>query len=142
MFELDESAGLWSLFISAFISSTLLPGGSEVLLLYLASQTEQSISALWFVASLGNTLGGITSLLLGWWLSRRFPDKSLDEEKHQKALGQIRRFGSLILLLSWMPIIGDPLCFVAGWLKIPWFWAILFIAVGKALRYAALLLLV
>lgn len=142
MFELNESAGLWTLFLSAFLSSTLLPGGSEAVLLYLASQTSQNLLLLGLVASIGNTLGGLTSFGLGWWLANRFPDKTLDEEKHQKALERIRRYGSPILLLSWAPVIGDPLCLVAGWLKLSFWKACLFIAIGKAARYGALLFIV
>ena len=66
-FVIDDFS-LISLFISAFISSTLLPGGSEVLLIYMATQTDESLLSLWFAASLGNTLGGLTSWLLGYWL--------------------------------------------------------------------------
>ena len=142
MFELNASAGLWSLFASAFISSTLLPGGSEALLLYLASQTGHSSLVLLLVATLGNTLGGLTTYGLGWWVAKRFPGKVLDEKKHQRALQRTRRYGSPVLLLSWLPVIGDPLCFVAGWLKINLFKAFLFIAIGKAGRYAALLYLI
>lgn len=140
MFEIEQSAGLWSLFASAFISSTLLPGGSEALLLYLAAQAEYNPYSLWMVASLGNTLGGMTSYGLGWWVAKRFPDKALDEKKHQQALGRIRRYGSSVLLFSWLPIIGDPLCFVAGWLKLGVIASAIFIAIGKALRYAVLLM--
>ncbi len=137
-----ESYTLLSLFISAFISSTLLPGGSEVLLLYLATQTNENMLALWLVASAGNTLGGLTSWGLGYWLVVRFPNRGLDEQKHHRALSYLRRWGSASLLLSWLPIIGDPLCFVAGWLKLSFVWSGLFIAVGKGLRYGFVLLLV
>ena len=106
MFELSGSLGLWSLFISAFISSTLFPGGSEALLLYLATQTSQNHLAIWGVASLGNTLGGMSTFLLGWWIARRFPHRTLDNKKHQRALGQIRRYGNPALLFSWVPVIG------------------------------------
>ena len=140
MFELNESSSLLSLFISAFISSTLFPGGSEVLFLYLASQTEHNWLALWLAATSGNVLGGLSTWLLGFWLAKRFPDKTLDEKKHRHALAIIRRYGSATLLFSWLPIIGDPLCFVAGWLKITLLKAAIFIAIGKAFRYALLLL--
>ena len=138
---MSEDTSLISLFVSAFISSTLLPGGSELLLIYLATQTSVDFMLLWFVATLGNTLGGLTSWLLGFWLIRRFPKRGLDEKKHGKALGYIRRWGKLTLLFSWLPIIGDPLCFVAGWLKLSFFWSGLFIAVGKGARYAVVLVL-
>jgi len=136
-----EDTSLISLFFSAFISSTLLPGGSELLLIYLATQTDTNILALWTVASLGNTLGGLTSWLLGYLLIKRFPNRGLDEKKHGQALGQIRRWGSLSLLFSWLPIIGDPLCFVAGWLKLSFLWSCIFIALGKGMRYGVILLM-
>jgi len=136
-----EDTSLISLFFSAFISSTLLPGGSELLLIYLATQTDTNILALWAVASLGNTLGGLTSWLLGYLLIKRFPNKGLDEKKHGQALNHIRRWGSLSLLFSWLPIIGDPLCFVAGWLKLSLIWSCVFIALGKGLRYGVILLM-
>ncbi|HFE37247.1 MAG TPA: DedA family protein [Gammaproteobacteria bacterium] len=138
---MPESYALLSLFFSAFISSTLFPGGSEVLLLYLASQTDENLLMLWLVASIGNTFGGLTSWFLGYWLVRRFPSRGLNEQKHQRALASIRRWGSISLLFSWLPIIGDPLCFVAGWLKVSFLWSGVFIAVGKAMRYGFMLLL-
>lgn len=137
-----EEYGLFGLFASALISSTLLPGGSEVVLLYLATQTEEHHLSLWFVATLGNSIGAIITWLLGWWLVHRFPDKGLDEEKHKRALSHIRQWGSSSLLFSWLPVIGDPLCFVAGWLKLPLFYSVLFIVVGKGARYGLLLLAV
>lgn len=138
---MTEDSSLISLFFSAFISSTLLPGGSELLLIYLATQTEINVLALWFVASLGNTLGGLTSWALGYLLVKRFPNRGLDEKKHSQALAYLRRWGSLSLLFSWLPIIGDPLCFVAGWLKLSFIWSCTFIAVGKCLRYGLILLM-
>lgn len=130
---------LASLFVSAFISSTLLPGGSELLLVYLATQHAENLWLLWAVASVGNTLGGIVSWGLGYWLIKRYPQRGLDEDKHHRALTSIRRWGSASLLLSWVPIIGDPLCFVAGWLKLSFIYSVIFIAVGKVLRYGFIL---
>jgi len=135
-----EEYGLFGLFVSALISSTLLPGGSEVLLLYLATQTAENHWMLWFTATLGNALGGVSSWVLGWWVVKRFPLKQLDEKKHSRALGQIRHWGSPALLLSWLPVIGDPLCFVAGWLKLSFIYCALFIVIGKAARYGVLLI--
>jgi len=51
----------------------------------------------------------------------------------------VRRFGAPVLLLSWLPVVGDPLCVAAGWLRLPWIAAFMFIALGKGLRYAALI---
>ncbi len=123
---------LWGLFASAFISSTLLPGGSEIVLGLLASKNEVSNITLLSIATLGNTLGGMTSWLIGLLLP------TLDDKYHA-SLDHIKRFGHPILLLSWLPIIGDPLCLVAGWLRLSFWKALFFIGVGKFLRYAAVL---
>ncbi len=123
---------LWGLFTSAFISSTLLPGGSEIVLGLIASNTEISKLTLITVATLGNTLGGMSSWLIGFLLPTL-------EDKHQPALDRIKRFGSPILLFSWLPIIGDPLCVVAGWLRLSIWKSLLFIATGKLLRYIAVI---
>ncbi len=134
--------GIWGLFISAFISSTLLPGGSEAMLLALALNGTDPAWLLLLVSTLGNTLGGMTSWLIGWWLARRYPLEQLEENKHQHAVERLRRWGSPVLLLSWLPVVGDPLCVAAGWLKInPW-WSMCLIALGKGGRYAVLLLLI
>ncbi len=141
MNEIDSDINLIGLFLSAFVSSTLLPGGSEIALVYLAQQGEHPPAALWLAATTGNTLGGLTSWLLGWWLQHRYPLRRLDEAKHRQALDRLRRWGSPVLLLSWLPVIGDPLCLVAGWLRIGLGRALLFIALGKGARYAVLLAL-
>ena len=133
---------LWGLFLSAFVSSTLLPGGSEVLLAYLQSQGEHASWLLWSVATAGNTLGGFVSWGMGWWLARRFPMRSLEKPQHQQALLRVRRWGSPVLLLSWLPLIGDPLCLVAGWLRLNMWACLLFIALGKGARYLLVLAII
>jgi len=126
---------LWGLFTSAFISSTLLPGGSEIVLGLIATNTEISKLTLVSVATLGNTLGGMSS----WLIGRLLPSI---EEKHQSALSRINRWGSPVLLFSWLPIIGDPLCVVAGWLRLSFRRSLLFIATGKLIRYVVVIYLV
>ena len=129
---------LWELFFSALISSTLLPGGSEALLAYQATNLQVSPLALLAVATVGNSLGGMLTWLVGRWLVWRFPARKL-EEKHQAAMARLQRWGSPALLFSWLPIVGDPLCLAAGWLRTHWLWSLLFIATGKALRYSAII---
>ena len=129
---------LWELFFSALISSTLLPGGSEALLAYQATNNTASPLTLLVVATAGNSLGGMLSWLLGRWLVWRFPARKL-EEKRQAAMARLQRWGSPALLFSWLPIVGDPLCLAAGWLRTHWLWSLLFIATGKALRYSAII---
>lgn len=140
--DIDPSWGLWGLFLSAFISSTLFPGGSEAVLLLLAARGAADSWTLLLVATAGNTLGGMTSWGLGRILAWRFPARFQENASRRRALARVERWGSPLLLLSWVPVIGDPLCVAAGWLRVPWWTAAFFIAVGKAARYAVLLALV
>jgi len=128
---------LWGLFGSAFISSTLFPGGSEVLLLWLATQ-GYSLSGLLLVATLGNTLGGVSSWLLGYWISRGYGSQQLKPQQ-QRAVAWLQKRGAPLLLLSWLPLVGDPLCLAAGWLRISFIPSLLAILIGKMVRYGLLL---
>ena len=117
---------LWGLFISSFLAATLLPGGSEIILIgVLKLHPELSWLAL-LLGTLGNTLGGMVTLGMGRMLS---PTRQL------KYVEKVRRYGTPLLLLAWVPFIGDALCLAAGWLRLnPWY-AILFMALGKFMRY-------
>ena len=127
--------GLGSLFASAFLSATLLPGGSEAVLAYLAGDHSYNSLTLLAVASAGNTLGGMSS----WLIGRLLPPGRLQRPELHPSVERIRRHGSPILLLSWVPFVGDPLCVAAGWLRMSWCRALLFIALGKTARYAVVL---
>lgn len=129
---------LATLFFSAFISSTLFPGGSEAGLIYLLQQDQHSVWQLITLASMGNTLGGMTSWGLGWLLARRYSAESLLKPNTRQALGRLRRWGHPVLLLSWMPVVGDPLCVAAGWLRMSGWLSLLYIGIGKTLRYLVL----
>lgn len=133
---------LWFLFFSAFISSTLFPGGSEAVLAYLASEAEHPLMLLVIIATLGNTLGAMTSWGIGRLIAIRYSTEKLSKSSHQKAVERLQRFGSPILLLSWLPVVGDPLCVAAGWLRINVWYSLLFIAVGKLLRYLVVIYIV
>lgn len=130
----EEAISLWSLFSSAFLSATLLPGSSEILLVYLVANSSVSLALLLTAATVGNTLGGFSTYLLGRFLAWRFPNKTLREE-HQSAITRLQRWGSLTLLLSWVPIIGDPLCAAAGYLKLNPLLTVVLLAIGKMARY-------
>lgn len=135
-FDVTESFSLWSLFFSAFLSSTLLPGSSEALLiLYLDQGFDRWMLLL--VATIGNTLGGLTSWLLGYWLIKRYPH-SIPERISQRAIDRIQHWGWSVLLFSWLPVIGDPLCVAAGWLKINIVVSLVAIAIGKGIRYGVI----
>jgi membrane protein YqaA with SNARE-associated domain len=134
-----EASGPVALFIGSFLASTLLPGGSEAMLLYAVSNSPENQTLYWFIATIGNSLGGMSSWLIGWWIARRFPGRILRDPKQREAVERIARRGSPILLLSWLPVIGDPLCLAAGWSGIGVISSAVFITIGKALRYALLL---
>ncbi|HXF66251.1 MAG TPA: YqaA family protein [Burkholderiales bacterium] len=126
---MSEEASLWALFASSFLAATLLPGGSEAVLFgVLKLHPERFWSAL-AVATLGNTLGGMSSYLLG---------RLVPQRKELRGLPALRRYGAPALLASWVPFVGDPLCVAAGWLRVnPWL-AALYMALGKFGRYLAI----
>ncbi|MFP1869810.1 YqaA family protein [Lonsdalea quercina] len=122
-----------SLFGSSFLSATLLPGSSEVALVSLLIAKPSSPWILVAIATAGNTLGGLTNMIVG----RLLPERHGGEGR---AMAQrwLERYGVAALLFSWVPIIGDMLCVLAGWLRLPWGRASLCIFIGKALRYLVL----
>ncbi|NMP27884.1 DedA family protein [Rahnella sp. SAP-1] len=130
---MSSVVALASLFGSSFLSATLLPGNSEVVLVALLSAGSATPAALVITAALGNTLGGMTNVILGRFLPELKPQRGLN-----MALGWLKRFGPAALLLSWLPVVGDLLCVLAGWLRMPWTLVVLFLCVGKTLRYIAL----
>ena len=122
-------ASLAALFLYSFLSATLLPGGSEVALAALLVAQPASYWTPLLLATLGNTLGGMTSYACGRFLPQR---PGLLETKAGRAL---HLHGAPALLLSWVPVIGDLLCVAAGWMRIHWIAAAAWIGVGKFVRY-------
>jgi membrane protein YqaA with SNARE-associated domain len=130
-----------TLFTVAFLSATLLPMGSEALLLYDISQNH-SLLLLWIVATLGNTLGSMVNYWLGLKGENYLEEKGhLSAQKMEKARGFFDTYGGWTLLLSWVPIIGDPLTFIAGVLRYNFKWFSLIVAVAKGTRYAIVIFL-
>lgn len=132
-----ETLGLTGLFISAFISSTIAPGGSEAVLAYLVNQSPASAQQLVIIATIGNTLGALTTLGLGILASKKYPAESTLIGHHQKSLSTVRNWGAWALFFSWLPVIGDGLCFAAGWLRLSFTSSLVAIFLGKGLRYLA-----
>lgn len=130
-----DSFWLWlgGLWLSAFTSATLLPGTSEAALLAMHSAYPQQIAWIWAVAVCGNSLGSMVSYVMGRCLPVR--------RKSSRAEMWLQKHGAWLLLLAWVPIVGDGLPVAAGWLRLPWLWCALMLTVGKALRYAVLLVL-
>lgn len=117
---------LGGLFVSAFVSATVLPGNSEIVLAAVLNAGASAPLAV-LVATVGNTLGGMTTWLLGCLIPSRVPDGPV--------LARTRRYGPAILLLSWVPIVGDAFCAAAGWLRMHWLPCAAAMALGKLARY-------
>jgi len=120
-------ASLWALFASAFVSSTILPGNSEIVLVAVLKSGGALPAAAVAVATIGNTLGGLTTFWLGRLLPSRIPAGA--------ALARVRRYGAAALLFSWAPFVGDALCAAAGWLRLPLPACVAAMAIGKLARY-------
>ena len=129
---MDSTATLWTLFVSSFLAATLLPGGSELVLFGALKMNPNFAWTAVTVATVGNTLGALSSYVLGRLLPRAKP---------LKGLAAVERYGTPVMLLSWVPVIGDALCVAAGWLRVKVAPATFFIATGKFARYAVILAL-
>lgn len=129
--------GLSTVLVVSFISATLLPLGSEPAVFGLIQLNPGLFWPAILVATLGNTLGGAVS----WWMglgTHKALDKVRGPHPQSHALGWLERFGAKACLLSWLPVVGDPLCAVAGWLQLPFWPCVAYMAVGKFLRYCVM----
>ncbi|RMH62769.1 MAG: DedA family protein [Zetaproteobacteria bacterium] len=129
----------FGLFLSALISSTLMPGGSEVLLLYRLQQGGPAWPLV-LTATAGNVLGSLITYAMGRMGNAAMHHRWLrmDEGAVQRAERWFARFGQPALLFAWLPVVGDPLCLVAGLLRSPLATFILLVGLGKFARYALL----
>lgn len=127
----------WLLFGSALLSSTLFPGGSEALLLYRLAEGADPLASV-LVATAGNVLGSAITWGMGRFGRQALQRSAKAEPRIARAEAWFRRYGQASLLLAWLPVVGDPLCLVAGVLRVPFLNFLLLVAVGKLARYAAL----
>lgn len=126
--------GLSTLFVASFVSATLLPVGSEPALYGLLRLNPDLFWQALLVATAGNTLGG----MLDWWMgyaTHQVVDKYGHSRSHLKALAWLQRLGPKACLLAWLPLVGDPLCAVAGWLRLPFWPCAAYMLAGKFMRY-------
>ncbi len=126
--------GLLTVFVVAMISATLLPVGSEFAVIGLVKLNPGLFWPAVLVATAGNTIGGAIS----WWMG--YGAEALYERVQHKpaelrALQWLRSFGAKACLLAWLPVVGDPLCAVAGWLRLPFWPCVGYMAIGKFVRY-------
>jgi membrane protein YqaA with SNARE-associated domain len=129
--------GLSTVFVVSFFSATLLPLGSEPAVFGLV---ELNPSLFWpaiAVATTGNTLGGAVT----WWMglaSHKVIERHQHSKHHLRALEWLEHLGPKACLLAWLPVVGDPLCAVAGWLKLPFWPCLVYMAIGKFARYVTM----
>jgi membrane protein YqaA with SNARE-associated domain len=124
---------LLALFLTSFAAATLIPMPSEAALWgYLMLHPDDAALAVG-VATVGNTLGGMTTYLIG----RFVPQKEMNE----KILAKLKKYGAPLTFFAWLPIVGDALCAAAGWLRIRWWAALAFMTAGRFARYAAIVFL-
>ena len=125
---------LSTVFLVSFISATLLPLGSEPVVLGVVHLNPDMLWPVILVATIGNTLGGA----LDWWMgygAHKVADKYSHSKHHTRVLDWLKKLGPKACLLAWLPLVGDPLCAVAGWLKLPFWPCLAYMAVGKFARY-------
>lgn len=122
--------GLTSVFIVSFVSATLLPLGSEPAVFAVAKANAALFWPVILVATAGNTLGGA----LDYWMGYRAKE-AFARERATRWFGWLARHGAKTMLLAWLPGIGDPLCTLAGWLGLPFWASVTYMAIGKLLRY-------
>lgn len=129
----------WPLFLSALLSATLLPGGSEALLLFRLDQGADPVTLV-ASATAGNLIGSLITYGFGRAGNAALHQRWLRIDARQLARAEhwFNRWGRPSLLLAWLPVVGDPLCLVAGLLRasLPWF--VLLVGIGKLARYAFL----
>ncbi len=156
--------GLPALFVVSLLAATILPLGSEPVLLGYLSVAPDMFWVAIGLATLGNTLGGVVSYGMGAGAQGMFGRWRQRQRQRQRARGSswasegdgkpgsaptltparamaekwAHRFGAPVLLLAWLPVIGDPLCAVAGWLRLPFWQSVFYIAIGKFGRYLVL----
>ncbi|MBI3284693.1 MAG: DedA family protein [Burkholderiales bacterium] len=122
--------GLTSVFLISFIAATLLPLGSEPAVFAVIKANPGMYWTVIVVATAGNTLGGAVDYWMGYVAKQTFA-KERDSYWYQ----WLRHFGPKTMLLAWLPAIGDPICTLAGWLRLPFWPSVAYMALGKMLRY-------
>ena len=130
--------GLSTVFVVAFISATLLPMGSEPAVFGLVKLNPDLFWPAVLVATAGNTLGGAVSWWMGWGAEKAYESVAKRKPAELKALAWLHRFGPKACLLSWLPVVGDPLCALAGWQRLAFWPCVLYMAIGKFLRYVTM----
>jgi len=122
----SPEASLGSLLVAAFLAATVVPLSSEAALFAVLKLHQDLFWPAIGIATLGNTLGGLTSYAIGRLIAKSKPLKQVE---------RVRHYGAPILLFAWLPLVGDALCIAAGWLKLNWAAVAAWQAVGRLARY-------
>ncbi|GAB3540100.1 YqaA family protein [Noviherbaspirillum agri] len=125
--------GLPTVFLISVISATLLPLGSEPAVFAVIKANGALFWPAIAVATVGNTIGGIIDYWMGYGAKQAFA-----KERETHWFGWLERYGPKTMLLAWLPAIGDPLCTLGGWLKLPFWPCVFYMAIGKFLRYVTM----
>ncbi len=139
LYAITDSPGLPALFLLSFLAATILPIGSEWLLVILIMQGLSPTNVV-ITASIGNFLGACTTYLIGIWGSDFFIRSVLriSDEQLARSRKVYEKYGTWSLLVSWLPVVGDPLCLLAGLFRVGLGRFSLLVFVGKFSRYATL----
>ncbi len=130
--------GLSTVFVVSLLSATLLPLGSEWVVLGLVKINPQIFWPTMLVATAGNTIGGAITWWMGYGAEAAYERVAHRKPHEARALQWLERFGPKACLLSFLPVVGDPLCAVAGWLKMPFWPCVVYMAIGKFARYVTM----
>ena len=136
--------GYLSLFTISFLAATILPFSSELMLASMLSMENNNRILLIIISSLGNILGSVFNWVLGFYFMKLQNKKWFPFNKKQISKSSLwfEKYGKWSLLFAWVPIIGDPLTFVAGTMKINFFIFLILVGIGKISRYFIISLLV
>ncbi len=132
---LTPEGSLASLLVASFLAATLIPLSSEAALFAVLKLHGELLWPALAAATVGNTLGGLSSYLIGRCIAAKKPLTRLGSGKPLARLGTLQRWGAPILLFAWLPVAGDALCVAAGWLKLNWVAVACYQAAGRFLRY-------
>lgn len=122
----SPEGSLGSLLIASFLASTLIPLSSEAALFAVLKLHDHLLWPALGIATLGNTLGGLTSYLIGRYIGRKKPLSHVEK---------VRRYGAPVLLFAWLPVVGDALCVAAGWVRLSWVAVAGYQTIGRFVRY-------
>ena len=125
--------GLTSVFLISFVAATLLPLGSEPAVFAVIKANPMLFWPVILTATIGNTLGGVINYWIGYYAKAAFA-----KERASRWFAWLGHYGAKTMLLAWVPVIGDPLCTLAGWLNLPFWPSVGYMALGKLLRYLSM----